>query len=152
MNPRFLFFVVFLLLAGCLRLPQTRVLSNQSDFSCHLEDDGGLFVGWKSEFLEKERQPDIDLTSSWALSPSGHNYAFTAVERTYRSDEKSYWKDLTLFPREPETPQGKDSKKWTRGTWKIHIAFTKRIPREPIETDIAISTFFYNPIVHGPPN
>ena len=138
-------------LAGCMALSQTHIHPPRPDFICHVTS-GRLYVGWKSDSVEPSRQSDLDLDSSWAISPSGHVYAFSAVPRTYFTGEKSLWKDTSLSLREPTMAQGMSSGKWTNGSWKLFIAFTKRIPRKPIETEVAISTFYYNPIIHGPPN
>jgi hypothetical protein len=138
-------------LTGCFSLPQTRILSSQPDLTCHIQD-GGLSIAWKSDSLEPSEQADFDSASSWALSSSGEKYAFNTVERTYFTGQKSYWKDTTLFLRKADAPMGTGSKKWSNGIWTVHLAFTPRVPRKPIETKIEISGFLYNPIVHGLPN
>ena len=146
-----LIIILTAVLSGCIPLAQTHIHPSRTDFICHVSD-GGLYIGWQSNSAEPSKQSDIDISSSWAVSPKGHVYAFNAVPRTYLTGEKSYWRDTTLYLRELNMSLGKDSKRWGNGNWKLHLAFTNRISHKPIDAEVKISTFYYNPIIHGPPN
>ena len=149
MKTAFLILLPFCFVS-CIPLPQTRITPEQDDFDCHVGSGRKLYVAWRSTHLDPAKQPNLDLSASWAISPTGARYSFTTVERTYHTGERSYWKDTSLVLMDSTNPN--KPMKWHNGSWLIRLEFTKSNPRSRISAKIDITTLHYNPILHGPPN
>ncbi len=135
---------------SCIPLPQTRIIPEQDDFICHLGSGRKLYVAWRSTELDPAKQPNLDLSASWAISPTGARHSFTTIERTYHTGERSYWKDTSLVLMDSTYPD--KPIKWYNGSWYIRLGFTKSNPHPRINAKVEITTFLYTPVLHGPPN
>jgi hypothetical protein len=135
-----------LLVYACVSLPQTQVIPRRDDLICHVTKEGALYLGRKSKFKKSDPDLQVDLKKSFAISPDNTKYIFISDPVTYRYKEASQWTHAKVFLREE---YGAEKIKWTNGLWKLSIAF---IDSSLIQTEVLISTFNYNPAIHGTPN
>lgn len=120
------------------------------NFRCNLDTRTKLGVNWRSSPLKKEKQAQLEQSSCSAVSPKGKTYNLRVINKTYPSETPTYWSSANLELIDNSSPE--KSIKWRNGTWKLNLAFKDEIPRESITTNITFTTFYYNPLLHGPPN
>ena len=144
---------IFLLcasLSGCIPLKQTKFIPDREDFIGHVECDGSLDVGWRHEnTLDESRKPNVNERACFAISPNGkrHNLRFILSGRDIGS---SYWRTASIWLIDASNP--KKNIKWNNGLWTIHLEFLPPHENLVFNSQIKVWTFFYNPIIHGPPN
>jgi hypothetical protein len=137
---------ISLFVYACASLPQTQVIPHRDDLICHVTEEGALYLGRKSKLKKSDSDLQIDLKKSFAISPDNTKYIFVSDPVTYRYKEASQWTHTTVFLGEEN---GSKKIKWTNGLWKLSITF---IDNSSIQTEVLISTFNYNPAIHGTPN
>lgn len=137
--------------AGCMALPQVNILPSTSDFSAFIDKRECLSVRWKRSSLSSREKPELDSAASFVLSDSGKRFSVKFQENPYTVDDRNWVQGFLMLLEGNEKGQT-ELVRWTNGHWHLHLEFTKKVKKDPIEVDIDISTFNYNPIIHGPPN
>jgi hypothetical protein len=141
--------VLFQLLIGCVPLTQERIVGGHTyDHFGYSQDErcGLLQVGPSN----RRRTATIIPERSYATSPDGirfgiatrlHPYDLTAGhtyvrERVYLLDKGGH----------------QINRKWKDGQWIFHFALRTPHGEDTRDFHADLWTFYYNPIIHGPPN
>jgi len=143
-------FLICASVSGCVPLTQTKIIPYQKQFIRHVERDDSFDASWKYEdTLDESRKPKININASYAVSPKGRRYNLRFIPSD-RDIGTSYWRTASIWLVDPSDP--KKHVKWRNGLWTIHLEFLPPYRNLIFHNQIKIWTFFYNPIIHGPPN
>ena len=139
--------IASLSLIGCIPLQQSEVSGGtKNDFFRYYGDYGLLNIG----STDKKKTITLLPESSYALSPNGTKYGIYTEPHFYDLDQKyPYIRDhVTLV-----SPRGKRLGSIPQnGIWQFHFDFAGPRGRDTRDFTIKFWTFYYNPILHGPPN
>jgi len=144
---QFIFCIFSLSLVGCLPLQQYGVSggTKNDDFG-YYGRFGLLTIGSN----DKKKTVTLVPESSYALSPKGVKYGIYTEPHWFDLDRKTpYIRDhVTLV-----SPRGKRIGSMPQnGTWHFHLELIGPLVKDSRDFTIRFWTFFYNPIIHGPPN
>ena len=139
--------IVSLSLIGCIPLQQSDVSGGtKNDFFRYYGDYGLLNIG----SADKKKTVTLIPECSYALSPKGIKYGINTEPHWYDLDQKfPYIRDhVTLV-----SPRGKRIGSIPQnGTWHFHFEFMGPRGKDSRDFTSRFWTFYYNPIIHGPPN
>jgi hypothetical protein len=145
MSSRFILFALSaILLSGCIPLRQEALVTGPSDVGLTLCDDRYLLFG-----EEKMRDHKIVTQQSYIQSPSGKRYTIQVEPHQFDIQQKYG------FVRDEIYPCGADGKRiwhWSNGVWLVHLVVDTNGELRIIDQQWKYWTFYYNPIIHGPPN
>lgn len=134
-------------LIGCIPLQQSDVNGGtKNDFFRYYGDYGLLNIG----SANKKKTVTLIPESSYALSPKGIKYGIYTEPHFYDLDQKfPYIRDhVTLV-----SPRGKRLGSIPQnGIWHFHFEFLGPRGKDSRDFTSRFWTFYYNPIIHGPPN
>lgn len=139
--------IACLLLIGCVPLQQSEVSGGKKDDYFRYYDEYGLLEIGPSD---KKKTVTLIPEYSYALSPKGIKYGIHTEPHFYDLEQKHpYIRDhITLV-----NPRGKRIGSIPQnGTWHFHFEFIGPRGKDSREFTIRFWTFYYNPIIHGPPN
>ena len=135
------------MLFGCLPLQQSDVAGGRKhDYFRYYGDYGLLNIG----STNKKKLITLIPSSSYALSPKGTKYGIDSEPHFYDVDQKyPYIRDhITLI-----SPSGKHIYRIPQnGIWHFHFEFLSPRGKDSRDFISRFWTFYYNPIIHGPPN
>jgi len=138
--------VGLLLCAGCMPLKQGTLQGvGRYDYFGYDNGYGLLQIGPSNVKKTAILLPK----KSYAISPSGKKLRIESEEHDYDIEQKDiYIRDEIYVVSE----NGKRLKELSNGKWKF--VFSLLLPTGPAERvfEGTITTFYYNPIIHGPPN
>jgi hypothetical protein len=140
------------LLPGCMPLQQSYVTGGEGydHFSYHDYNDWGLLQ------IGPSNQPktiSIVDAESFAIGPRGKRYGVESEPHPYdlREDKDPrvpYVRDRIYLI----DAKGKRLGRWRNGGWQFTFVFDAPDGRESRHFNMTLWTFFYNPVIHGPPN
>ena len=137
-------------LSGCIPLTQTAITPKDGRMGGHVESDGSLAISWKiGHSLKESHKPRIDIERSYAIAQDGRRYSLRFVP-SGRDMETSHWRTGSLWLVDQADPRS--HRRWHSGTWKLHLQFLPPYSGILITKEVRVWTFFYTPIIHGPPN
>lgn len=137
-------------LSGCIPLTQTAITPKDGRLGGYVESDGSLAISWKTSNSPRESdKPEIDIERSYAIAPNGKRYSLRFVS-SGRDIGTSCWRTGSLWLIDPSHPQSHNH--WHSGTWKMRLQFLPPHSDLQFIKEVRVWTFFYNPIIHGPPN
>ena len=138
--------LVCMCLTGCIPLQQCEVTGGKKDdFFRYYGDYGLLNIG----SANKKKAITLLPASSYAISPTGIKYGIFTEPHYYDLEQKfSYTRDhITLV-----TPRGKRIGKMPQnGIWHFHFEFLNSYGKIDRDFICKFWTFYYSPIIHGPP-
>jgi hypothetical protein len=138
-----------LFLLGCIPLTQDRIVGGRGyDHFGYYEDMhcGLLQIGASN----RRRTATIIPAKSYAIGPDGVRRALATQPHPY---------DLTAghpYVREQvyllDGAGHRITRKWRNGAWTFHFALQTPTGRQTRDFHADLWTFYYNPLIHGPPN
>lgn len=143
---------IALLLTACAPLKQTRIVGGQGSdhFGYYGETGYGLLQIGPSN--TPKRITVID-ARSYAIAPNGSRFRIRTEPHAFDIETK--------FPKTPYVRDrvyllDSEGRKITRalknGNWKFHFTLRTAKGVETRDFDADLWTFYYNPLIHGPPN
>jgi hypothetical protein len=134
--------LIVLLFTGCktLQLQHVEFLSYHSDLILTLDDREHLSINWEGTSLNPKDQADLDDTRSFAKSKSGERFSVMFLKNPYDSGMKSKWTGGFLGLIEHKSGEVPKRVQWPNGIWHLHIEFTNKVKKDPIDVDIEIKT------------
>jgi hypothetical protein len=136
--------VLAIMLSGCMRLRQESLVEGPSDVHLLLCDDRYLL------FQEDTPPQDHKIVTqqSYIQSPSGKRYTIQVEPHQFDIQRYGFVRD-EIYPCDTD---GKRIRHWSNGIWSYHLVVeTNGVPRI-IDQQWKYWTFYYCPIIHGPPN
>ncbi len=97
-----------------------------------------------------DEKPVIDIDRSFAKSPSNKLLTLKIKNNEYLAKTQSSWSADYISLIDPKMINKKP--KWDDGVWNIHLFFAGANPRSPLHVSFKLSSVYYCPIIHGPPN
>jgi hypothetical protein len=135
-------FALSLAVAGCIPLKQETLVSGPADpvMAC----DGPY--GFAQADLNHEQ---IVLEQSYVEDPKGRRYGIRVEPHQYDIQQHfpAVRTDFFLLD-----IHGADVQRWSRGIWHFHFVMETNGVFETIDQQWKYWKFYYNPIIHGPPN
>ena len=139
-------FLVFILLTifltGCVPLTELSQVSGPTHPEVSLYDRC-VRAGFD---LNHER---IDTQQSYIKSPAGRRYSLQVQTNQFDIDQKYDRVSALLYPFDAD---GLPLHGWRKGTWSYHFVVESNGVPEIIDQQWKCWTFYYCPIIHGPPN
>lgn len=134
-------------LSGCMPLRQQKTLKGGSDSDFLLCEDHFLLAQFSPS-----NQPNTQKVipeDSYILSPRGERYAVEVEPHQFDIEQKYPCIRERIYPVDVH---GQRLHRWSNGIWIVHVALDTPAGRSTLEEQIKFWTFWYNPLVHGPPN
>ena len=134
--------------AGCMPLKQIEWYTSTHEIGISPESDESS-VSILAGTDNPTNKPSIDITRSYAISPSGKRYVLRVTKNEFAAKYVSPWTSdyVSLVD-----PASNHRCAWVNGDWELDLFFTGPIPREPIKSKFKLWTFWYCPLIHGTPN
>lgn len=143
MKTLLVLFVCGILLTGCMPLRQYERVNGPSHPSVGLCDDRYVLVGIDMN-CEK-----IVAEQSHIADPSGKQYTIQVEPHQYDIDQKFPALRADVYPCDAD---GSRLRRWSNGIWSFHFVVESNGVAQVIDQRWKYWTFYYNPIIHGPPN
>ena len=151
---RILIALILLFVVGCVAIPRSEFSTSEDEIIISPEKHS-ISVSVRTQTSDSTKQPSIDTSRSFAISPSGKRFNLQ-VQRNefafeYAKTNPSPWilDDVSLI--DPSQRLGKDdSIPWKNGHWKLDLFFTGPPSRPPIHAEFRIYTFWYCPLFMRP--
>jgi hypothetical protein len=137
-----------LMASGCMPLQQYKQLGGNTAEHLAVLDDHTAFqlsMG-KGSTPEKNR---IIAEDSRIISPSGKSYGVQVKPHQYDIRVKHDEIRQNIYPVQNDGVLVEIRK---NGNWSLHLVIEKEGIRRTVDQQLKISTFYYNPLIHGPPN
>ncbi|RYD31772.1 MAG: hypothetical protein EOP86_17170 [Verrucomicrobiaceae bacterium] len=130
-------------LSGCVPLRQEGLAGGSAFPASVLNEDESLVV-------EIDTKKEKILTGrSYAVSPQGVRYSLQVKPHDYDLERKSEKVRAMVYLCDPK---GVRLRKWKNGVWTFHFVLEKEGRIRVADQKRKYWTFYYNPIIHGPPN
>jgi hypothetical protein len=150
---RFAFCSVFVALVGCTSVKQFNATGGEpfDSFGYYGDLHCGLLQIGPSSAPKSIRVLDGE---SYAIGPEGTRFGILSEPHPYdlrpdRDPLVPYVRDrIYLVDGDGE----RTTRNWTDGLWRFHFVIATASGREVRDFQLEVSSFNYNPIVHGPPN
>ena len=143
MKPRVTLLALMLVLTSCIPLRQEALVSGPAHPPLLVCDDRYVLVG-----IDMNHEK-IVTAQSYITAPTGKRYTIQAEPHQYDIDQKLEALRVDVYPCDSD---GSRLRHWSNGIWSFHfIIVTNGVP-EVIDQKWKYWTFYYNPIIHGPPN
>jgi hypothetical protein len=141
-------FIIFLALGltGCIPLQQTKITGGQNnDYFGYYDDYGLLNIGTWNE----TKAIHILAVDSYAIGAGNEKYGIRSEPHQYDIDKNyPYIRDRIYVI----DKNGKQLGRLKSGKWKFVFNFETQDGKDSRTFDASVSTFYYTPIIHGPPN
>lgn len=131
------------LLSGCVPLRQWGLTGGPVSPAAVLHEDDSLIVEIDTK---KER---ILTGPSYVISPRGQRYSLEVRPHDYDIEQKSEKVRAVVYLRDSK---GERLKRWKNGVWTFHFVLQREGRIRVADQKRKYWTFYYNPIIHGPPN
>lgn len=140
--------VAALALGGCIPLQQPMVTGGEQYDSFGYHDGYGLLQVGPSNVVKTVAIVDAE---SYAVGPRGERYGVESEPHPHmgRNDARVPYVPDCIFL---TNAKGRRIRGWRDGKWTFVFALDTPRGRETREFAMTLSTFYYNPLVHGPPN
>lgn len=143
MKPSGTLLWLLVLLAGCLPLKRAELVSGPLFPRMILCDDRYLLI-------EIDMRTEKILTAqSRIAAPSGKAYSIQVEPHQYDIEQDHQKLRPEVYPCNAD---GSRIQHWPNGTWSFHFVVETNGIAQAIDQRWKYSTFYYNPIIHGPPN
>jgi len=139
--------IVALALSGCIPLRQQETISGGHDSDFLLCDDSFLLAQFNPS--NQPNRCKVIPAESYILSPSGKRYNVQVEPHQFDIEQKYTCVRERIYPIDAH---GQRLKHWYNGIWIVHVALDAPNQKSILEEKIRFWTFFYNPLIHGPPN
>ena len=140
-----------LLLTACMPLVQIDWASSDEEIRIAPERDE-LAVTVLTSSPQEAQKIFINSSSSYAISPEGVKYEIEFARNQYATklglEDNSPW--ASFFVSLKKSP-GQKAVELENGDWELFLAFGNA-NRGDIKAKFKLWTFWYSPLIHGPPN
>lgn len=143
MKVAFVTLALMLLHTGCIPLRQAARVSGPDYPSLLLCDDRYVLVG-----IDMNHE-NIVADQSHIADPKGQRYSIQVEPHQYDIERKFAAIRANVYPCDPD---GLRLRRWANGTWSFHFVVETNGVTTVVDQQWRYWTFYYNPIVHGPPN
>ncbi len=143
MKPCLTLLALVFFLTGCIPLRQYAHVSGPLHPSVGLCDDRYLLVE-----IDMNREK-IVAEQSHITDPSGKQYTIQVEPHQYDIDQKFEALRADVYPCRVD---GSRIRRWSNGIWSFHFVVETKGVAQAIDQQWKYWTFYYNPIIHGPPN
>ena len=143
MNLSIPLITLLVLLTGCMPLRQGSCVSGATHPSVLLCDDRYLLVG-----IDMNRET-IFAEQSYIADPSGKRYTIQVEPHQYDIDQRFTAVRADVYPCRSD---GSRIRQWSNGVWSFHFLVTSNGVPRAIDQQWKYWNFYYNPLIHGPPN
>lgn len=143
MKPPLTILVLVVMLTGCIPLRQEALVKGPAHPALRLSDE---------RYLETDidlNHESINTQQSYMESPAGKRYTFQVQPHQYDIDEKRSYVSAELYP---FAADGSRLQGWRSGVWTFHFVVETNSVTQIIDQKWKYWFFYYNPIIHGPPN
>ena len=134
---------LMVLFTSCIQLRQEARVSGPVHPHLTLCDDRYVLVG-----LDMNREK-IVVEQSHIMDPSGKRHAIEVEPHQFDIDRKSKLLRVEVYPC---CDDGSRIRRWSNGIWAFHFVVDTNGAAQVIDQQWKYWTFYYNPIIHGPPN
>ncbi len=143
MKPPLVMLLFASLVAGCIPTRQEARVSGPSEPSLLLCDDRYVLAEMD---LNTEK---IVTAQSYVTGPSGHRFAVQVEPHQYDLDQKFKAVRAEIYPCRED---GSRLPHWSNGIWAFHLVLESNGVPRVVDEQRKYWTFYYSPVVHGPPN
>ena len=130
-------------LSGCIQLRQESLIKGPDHPDVLLCDDKYVLVG-----INMKRE-QIIVDKSHIIGPNGKRYSIQVEPHQFDVEQKYEAIRAAIYPCGDD---GSRIRRWMNGIWTFHFAVKEGGIDRVIEQQWEYRTFYYNPIIHGPPN
>jgi hypothetical protein len=134
---------LIILLTGCIPLRQESCVSGPVYPSLLLCDDRYVLAG-----IDMNHEKIIE-AQSYITAPSGKHYTIQIAPHQYDIDQRFEALRAEVYPCDADSSR---LRHWSNGIWSFHFVIETNGVPEIIDQKWKYWTFYYNPIIHGPPN
>ena len=131
------------LVTGCIPLRQQVLVSGPAYPPVLLTDDRCLLVG-----IDVKRE-QIVAELSRVTDPNGKRYGVQVEPHQFDIDQNSGGVRADVYP---SAADGSRLRSWANGVWSFHFVVKSNGVDQVIDQKWKYWTFYYNPLIHGPPN
>jgi hypothetical protein len=143
MKPHLAILALMVLLTGCIPLRQETQVSGPVHPPLLLCDDRYVLVG-----IDTKRE-QIVAAQSHIADPSGKRYTVQVEPHQFDIEQKFEAVRADVYPCSAD---GSRIRRWSNGVWSFHFVVESNGLAQTIDQQWKYWTFYYNPIIHGPPN
>ena len=143
MKPSLTLLMLLVFLTGCIPLRQETRISGPVHPSLLLCDDRYVLVEID---LKREK---IVAEESHITNPTGKRYNIQVEPHGYDIEQKHDALRADVYPCGSDGPR---IRRWSNGVWSFHFVVETNGVAQAIDQQWKYWTFYYNPIIHGPPN
>ena len=143
MKPRVILLALLFVLTGCIPLRQGSRVSGPTHPPLLLCDDRYVLVG-----INMTREKFVT-EQSYITAPTGKRYTIQAEPHQYDINQKFKTLRADVYPCNAD---GSRLRRWSNGIWAFHFVVETNGVAQTIDQQWKYWTFYYNPIIHGPPN
>jgi len=143
MKAPIILLALLVLLTGCIPLRQEVRVSGPDHPFLLLCDDRYVLAG-----IDMNREK-IVVEQSHILAPNGKRYTMQVEPHQYDIEQRFEALRADVYP------CGADSSRlrhWSNGVWSFHFFIETNGVPQVVDQKWKYWTFYYNPIIHGPPN
>jgi len=141
--------LLLLFLSGCLPLKQIEWHTSTNEIRISPEYSE-IHVCVLTQTDDPAKKPMIDAARSYAVSPMGERLSLSVRMNSYAAKFKSPWTADYVRLYDPNNSNRRP--KWQNGEWDLNLVFSDPSQRAPIYSVFKLWTFWYCPLIHGPPN
>ena len=95
------------------------------------------------------KREKIDAEQSHIADPNGKRYSIQVEPHQYDIEQKFEALRADVYPCGVD---GSRLRRWSNGIWSFHFVVESNGVAQAIDQQWKYWTFYYNPIIHGPPN
>jgi hypothetical protein len=143
MKPPLAILALVALVTGCIPLRQEARVSGPPHPSVLLCDDRYVSVG-----IDMYREK-IVAEQSYIADPKGKRYAIQIEPHQFDIEQKFAALRADVYPCDAD---GLRLRRWSNDVWSFHFVVETNGVTQVIDQKWKYWTFYYNPIIHGPPN
>jgi hypothetical protein len=150
-NGRKLAFIIFIglsiVLSGCIPLRQQALVKGSPDVDLLLCDDRYLLLTIGHGDMPNDHK--IIIQQSYIQSPKGTRYSIQIEPHQFDIEKKFIYLRDDVYPCDAS---GSRLRHWSNGIWLVHLVVQTNGELSTFDQQLKFWTFYYNPIIHGPPN
>ncbi len=148
MKTSFTLLPLIVVLAGCLPLRQYELVSGPSHPRVGLDEPNFASIDYLLVDIDMKREKILP-AQSYILNPKGKRYTIQVQPHQFDIEQKF---DVLRAQVNLYDVNGSRVRRWSNGIWSFHFVVETNGVTQAIDQQWKYWTFYYNPIIHGPPN
>ncbi len=138
-------FTLIFSLTGCIPLRQEERISGPVHPTVLISKDQHLYLLVEID-LNREK---LVAEQSYLVAPSRKRYGVQVESHKYDKEQKFHATRADVYPVDAD---GSRLRRWQKGVWSFHFVIESNGISQVVDQKWRYWTFYYNPIIHGPPN